>query len=171
MRGLLDLRWRACGAPVVSATYHFYSVLALFVLAASLTGCGGAQGFTPVSGTVTLDGQPLEGASVSFQPTGAQTDALGSYGKTDAQGKFTLKRVSDDAPGAVAGDHVVRITKSAPTDPTNDAEPVKQQVPGKYSEDGVLFTVPEGGTDKADFAISKSDVGSAGGSTGSAAPY
>jgi hypothetical protein len=125
----------------------------LCVASALLAGCGGASGFAPVSGTVTMDGAPLEGASVSFQPKHVEggKEAEGSYGKTDAQGKYTLKRVSDDASGAAVGDHDVTITKNASSNPADDAAPVIEQVPPAAQKH--TFTVPEGGSDKADFAL------------------
>jgi hypothetical protein len=59
-----------------------------------------------VTGTVTLNGQPVSGASVSFAPSGKGAAAVG---KTDASGKFTLKTLGQD--GAAAGDYMVGITK------------------------------------------------------------
>jgi len=56
-----------------------------YVCVVPLAGCGGKPaGYpdtAPVNGTITLDGAPLEGASVSFSPV----DGRSSSGKTDAQ--------------------------------------------------------------------------------------
>ena len=130
------------------------AALAGLVSLFALTGCGGASGFTPVSGKVTLDGAPLEGATVSFQPKLQPKETVeGSYGKTDATGAFTLKRVSDNAPGAAAGEHIVSISKSTDIDPNDEATPPVEHVPAKYRDGSLTFTVPAGGTDKADFVL------------------
>lgn len=81
-------------------------------------GCGGA-GYAPVSGTVQFDGQPLEDAKLIFEPIGdAKGNAAGniSYGRTDAEGRYTLHCPIADREGAVVGKHRVRIvTAAAPT--------------------------------------------------------
>ena len=76
----------------------------MFVCAAlGLAGCGGTgDGLVPVSGTVTVDGKPGEGAAVAFVPKdgtpgnggSALADASGKYEITTPQGKKGL------APGA-----------------------------------------------------------------------
>ena len=54
----------------------------------TLVGCGGPKGpaVTAVSGTVMLDGEPLDGASVVFHPT--SSSGLAGSGKTSADGTF-----------------------------------------------------------------------------------
>ena len=59
-------------------------VLVLFLVISA--GCGKSR-LSPVSGTVTLDGKPLAGASVHFVPEGAGKDATA---ETDQQGQFTM---------------------------------------------------------------------------------
>lgn len=72
-----------------------------------LVGCGpGGPALGTVTGTVTLDGAPLADAKLEFQPRG---EGSPSYGMTDAQGRYEL-RYSADRPGAMVGQHVVRIT-------------------------------------------------------------
>lgn len=75
----------------------------------AMSGCGGASsiGAVPVTGTVTLDGQPVEGAAVTFAP---QEKGRAAAGVTDASGKFVLmtERPKD---GAVPGAYRVGITK------------------------------------------------------------
>lgn len=71
-----------------------------------LPGCGGggdaAPKTVPVSGTVYLDGQPLEGASVNFVST---TGKFAAVGRTGPDGRYEL------AQGAVPGENKVHITK------------------------------------------------------------
>ena len=81
-------------------------------LVAVAAGCGGEK-LAPVSGVVTLDGAPLADASVTFQPVaqGGIDAGSGSYAKTDAEGRYTLRTVTGDRRGAVVGKHVVRISQ------------------------------------------------------------
>ncbi|MDY3554606.1 hypothetical protein R5W24_003732 [Gemmata sp. JC717] len=118
-------------------------------------GCGGG-GPVSVSGAVTLDGQPVEGASVSFTPAAGDGGGVGgSYGKTDAQGRYALKTVIGDRGGAVPGKHKVTISLSKP-DPKSPEGAEKNLIPAKYNtKSDLTFDVPTGGTDKADFVLTK----------------
>ena len=89
---------------------------AMFVLMLSLLACscnrqGGPETF-PVSGVVTMQGQPVEGASVSFESVGGGAGSLVAI--TDAQGKFMLQTyIGNDQPkdGLAPGEYRVAITK------------------------------------------------------------
>ena len=89
-----------------------YLVLSFFVLP-YLCGCGPANPLDTiaVTGTVTVDGQPMEGISVTFLP--ADGGAYGAFGSTDSKGKFKLS--SPSAPvgsGAVAGEYIPVFSKT-----------------------------------------------------------
>ena len=68
-----------------------------------LSGCGDSvkpgRG-VPVSGTITMNGAPLEGASVRFM-----NDTFVGYGTTDSDGKYRLVQ------GALPGQNKVTISK------------------------------------------------------------
>ena len=120
-------------------------------------GCGRA-GVAPVSGRVTLNGQPLANVHVSFQPAAAGKDhnpGGGSYAITDANGRFTLRLVEGDAPGAVVGRHRVEITpRNSDDDIDRRGKGAVAGVPARYNRNSDLtFDVPAGGTDKADFSL------------------
>jgi hypothetical protein len=124
-----------------------------------LGGCGGkTHDLAKVSGTVTLDNQPLAEARVVFQPigTGKGNPGPGSSGVTDANGRYSL-RAATDAVGAVVGSHRVSITLgTGTTNPDSDqpAKPTRRQLPARYNTNTELTCeVPAGGTDKADFAL------------------
>lgn len=75
-----------------------------------LVGCGGGSdrpSLAPASGIVTLNGEPVEGASLTFIPVagGRPGSAI-----TDAQGRYTIKTYQD-APGAITGEHKVAVIK------------------------------------------------------------
>ena len=131
----------------------FVSIVGL-VAVALLGGCGG--GTPSVSGVVTLDGKPVEGATVTFTPASGDGGGVGgSYGKTDAQGRYSLKTVAADKAGAAVGKHKVTISLSQP-DPKNPEGAAKDLIPAKYNvKSDLTFDVPSGCTDKADFALNK----------------
>jgi hypothetical protein len=86
---------------------------AVLVMLVGITGC--SQTDRPplgqVSGVVTLDDQPLEGASVYFKPE----EGRPSTGTTDAAGRYELTYIGDEN-GAKVGTHKVRITTALDED-------------------------------------------------------
>lgn len=94
---------------MMSARSVCWSCICLLSVFAVITavGCGGG-GFVPVTGTVTLDGKPLEGAAVNFTPATAG-EGQAAQGQTDASGKFTLSTVGGI--GAVPGNYKVGVSK------------------------------------------------------------
>lgn len=76
-----------------------------------LGGCSGNRNppTSPVTGVVTLDGKPVSGASVVFNPA-TPGEGHRAAGMTDPEGKFTLGTfVGGD--GAVKGSYNVVVTK------------------------------------------------------------
>lgn len=69
-------------------------------------GCGrsGPQ-IAPVHGRITLEGRPLAGADIRFEPNGPERP---SVGRTDSDGHFDLM-FKRGQPGAIVGQHTVRI--------------------------------------------------------------
>lgn len=137
------------------------------VILIGMLGCGGSERrgpeTVPVSGTVTLNGKPLEGADVHFV-----RDDFSSFAKTGPDGTFTLVQ------GAVAGENQVSISKWEGEGPEYDPESGydegqleseidalggdmskvksrRQLVPPDYRN--LTYSVPEGGTDSANFSL------------------
>jgi hypothetical protein len=123
-------------------------------------GCGSKR-FAPVSGTVTMDGQPLVGATVTFSPVppeGSTEAGDSSLGKTNEKGEYTLKSVKKS--GAQVGKHRVSISLVAQqvgdgdSRPPRGGWPMADKVPKKYNENSELtYDVPAGGTDKANWDL------------------
>ena len=136
--------------------------LRLFFLAALLcAGCGKSD-VVPVSGIVTLDGQPLAHATVVFEPdSDAKEPGPGSTGVTDENGKYTLQIMTTNASGARVGKHKVKITAyegdgEAPSSDPNQAKNVfrKPRLPPEYNSQSTLtFEVPAKGSTTADFKL------------------
>ena len=85
---------------------------AILLLTFTFVGCG-PQGLNTcyVEGVITLDGQPLDGALVTFFPADT-TEGKVAAGTSDASGKYTL--TSDGGlpeKGALEGDYVVTVKK------------------------------------------------------------
>ena len=92
-------------------------LLALFCVGAMITiaGCGASNlPTTPVTGTITYDGEPLEGATVTLTPESGSVGSRSASGISDASGNFVLTTVFTDgatAEGAIAGSYTVRVSK------------------------------------------------------------
>ncbi len=126
------------------------------------SGCGGDDVPTaPVSGRVTMDGKPLANVSVTFQPAvESKNTGGGSFGKTDADGRYTLEFVASGDSGAVVGQHRVSISTPPPPEAqTDDAFLFTDPIPARYNSASTLTVeVFADGTEKADFALtSKKD--------------
>jgi hypothetical protein len=126
--------------------------------AALVAGCDAGVATVPVSGRVTLNNQPLAGATVTFQPVraveGAEPVGPGSVGRTNAEGRYELRLIEPDRPGAVMGRHVVTITTAEAG--TDDGQlPTGEQVPPAWRNGSRTFVVPAGGTQSADFELAE----------------
>ena len=105
-------------------------LLALIILLSSGCGDSGPE-LAPVSGTVLLDGKPVEGASVTFMPAAGGRPATGT---TNASGEFQLTTFKEQD-GALVGDHSVTITlvkRLYWEGMTTDQEKVKWLIPKRY---------------------------------------
>jgi hypothetical protein len=135
------------------------------LLVVLMAGCGAGPKFVPVSGRVTMNGKPLANAHVQFQPIG-NDPGPGSYGATDADGRFKLKISSQQkqGDGAVVGKHLVRIgtilkgegVKGNSETGSADDAPLggKENIPLRYNQDSqVTFAVPPNGTTEANFDL------------------
>ena len=92
-----------------------------------------------VTGTVTLDGEPLSNASVIFSPQPG-SKGTGANGVTDSNGKYTLKHQSDTL-GIEPGKYYVTFSKWAMADGSPIPEgktaadvEAKDIIPKKYRE-------------------------------------
>lgn len=116
----------------------------------SLAGCGpDGEGAVPVSGRVTLDGEPLVNLQITFQPLATDESGFGpgSFARTDSDGRFEMRKVWPDAPGAIPGTH--RVTMSFDQDP-----PSKSLIlPEAYRRGTAEFVVPAEGTTEANFDL------------------
>jgi hypothetical protein len=122
------------------------------------TGCGGNSIKTsPVSGRVTVDGQPLSNALVTFLPVGggAGQSRPSSIGTTDENGRYTLVlNNGDKTAGAVEGKHKVSITLGAQGGSADTKPTFHRQLPERFNRKSELeCVVPANGRDDANFEL------------------
>lgn len=86
-------------------TIHFLYAVVFWAPMLCICGCGSSDGKIVVRGTVTLDGRPLEKATIAF--VGGDGGQISS-GSTDQEGKFSI--------AATAGLNKVVVNKLAPGD-------------------------------------------------------
>jgi hypothetical protein len=145
--------------------------LAIFLVISQLiclVGCQKSDGLVPVEGVVALDGKPLAGVQVVFdQPELGPRENKGYIGRTDQQGHYSLRPSLTDGAGAPPGKFRVTLTTAvldpnqpaAPPQPTpggfapDTPPPPPERIPPAYRDGKLSFTVPEGGTDKANFDL------------------
>ncbi len=132
-------------------------------------GCGSSKKLAPVSGVVKLDGKPLAGAAIMFEPVendnGPNMQPTTSGGKTDDNGAYTLESSTGDK-GAIVGKHKVRISVAKvqqPQDPEGggDGRPkprsgpaMVEKLPARYnSKSDLTCDVPPDGKTDANFDL------------------
>jgi len=129
------------------------------VIAMLVSGCGKpvpeyAKDLVAVSGTVTFDGEPVEGAVVSFVAQDGPSRL--SAATTDAQGQFSME-TTQAGDGVLPGSYAVVISKLTMADGSAvppDVAPMdvgaEEQLPEKYSSFAVptlsAKVTPSGGT-------------------------
>ena len=132
-------------------------IVAAVALLAACSGCSTDPfACAPVSGLVTLDGEPLKTARVIFTPEKKGDNAIVgpvSFCITDDQGQFELN-TNTGKPGAMIGKHKVFICGEVRDEENPDVILVKEYLPARYYEGTELtFEVPDYGTDEANFAL------------------
>jgi hypothetical protein len=114
-----------------------------------------------------LEGKPLVGATVTTQPigVGTQNPGPGSFGRTDAGGRFELELVKPAVKGAIIGPHRVMISppgagqggdaqkmadgprESWADDPQSHRAGGGENWPTRFTDGSLTIEVPGGGTD------------------------
>lgn len=127
-------------------------LVALVVLFAAVVGC---QQVGPelgtVTGTVTMDGQPLEGATIAFHPATGRA----SIGSTDSQGKYELGFTMNEK-GALLGKHTVRITVTR-DDEGEEGEETPAELPARFNTESELTADVAAGENVIDFALESAE--------------
>ena len=136
---------------------HFRTLRLAGLIAALvfLTSCGGGSKLHPVTGTVLYQDQPIEGATVVFQPASSAEGTSAPSGITGPDGKFKL-RTHPHGDGAPAGEYKVLITWY----PANarEQENPKNRLPDRYgnpTDTPLQATVNKGPNELEPFRLTK----------------
>lgn len=118
----------------------------------AVAGCGSSgPPLGRVSGTVTLDGKPLEGARIVFQPLEGDSP---STARTQADGRYELIYLRDHK-GATIGKHEVTIStfrQLSGTEGSGRTE-IPERVPARYNDATQLVRQVEPGSTTFDFEL------------------
>lgn len=168
----LSARFYAEHTRTMRKSFFLLAILLCATCALTL-GCkkGGLAGLVQLTGTVTLNGEPIEGAQLTFAPDDA-TNGRSALAKTAADGSFTAMTLAP-GDGILPGSYKVAVrkmsepTESAVTSDVNDAshdaevaansaskDEVKDLLPIQYASpmtSGITVTVEKGGL--SDFKI------------------
>ncbi len=129
----------------------FVMCVGLAAFALLLSGCSGS-GSPPlgkVEGIVTLNGQPLEGAVVEFQPS----PGVPSFGRTDSQGRYRLQ-FDERKQGATLGSHRVSISsRETIQSDLGDETTGVERLPDSYNTRTTLTAKVERGKNEINFEL------------------
>ena len=121
------------------------SVVCLAIAGIAVIGCSSQE--AQVSGTVTIDDQPLSAGTVAFYPQGPGAIA---FGQIDSNGRYQLNTGSET--GLTPGSYAVTVeaTELVPPTPTNPEPIPKLLTPERYRDkasSGLLVEVKTGNND------------------------
>ena len=146
--------------PLASTMLQTIESFVLLALASCLFGCGGATGRASVSGTVTLDGEPVENGAITLV---AVTGDEGPTGANIVDGSYRIRKTQ----GPVAGHFRVEIRWSKPTgkkilvmDGIPDSgmrDELAEAIPAKYNKESVLEIEIQKGNNQRDFELTTSE--------------
>jgi len=118
-------------------------LLALALPALAIAGCGGDRpDLGTVHGVVTVDGQPVEGAEIRFEP--ADASSRGAWGISGPDGRYQLFYIRD-IKGAPVGECTVRITTAT--------EGRGEMLPPTYHVQSTLKRTVEPGDNEINFNL------------------
>ena len=138
-------------APTHHGTITIYGLALVIAVAGCSARPAGQPEIAPVSGTVTLDGQPLGGVSVVFE----SDRGVLSFGNTDNEGRYSVSYIRS-AKGAGLGRNVVRISTPmiGPSSPLR-----KDRIPSIYNTASTLAVDVAKGSNVFDFALESKPSG------------
>jgi len=121
----------------------------LAALSLTTLGCQKGPDTANVSGQVTMDGTPMKGVVVEFQPN----EGSPSYGTTDENGIYELM-FKQQMKGAILGPHKVRITGGDVENEYGETIAGDVNIPKRYNEETTLeYTVVDGKNKDIDWEL------------------
>lgn len=134
------------------------SIVLVIISLAATTGCGHRDRLNrqPISGTVLLDGTPLDQGTIEFAPRQEKRGVRS--GATINAGKYAIPRDK----GLPPGEYLVRIFSAQEQGvdgtqmpgPTEGKQQIVERIPAKYNiQSDLLVKVVEGGDNRFDFDV------------------
>jgi hypothetical protein len=136
--------------------FEVHWLIAVGAVSIVFAGCSADSGKGTVSGTVTLDGQPLKSGLIRFVPADGQTptaEATITDGEFSAEVPVGEKQVSISAPKVVGK----RPAYQAPNSPMIDI--VEELLPARYNMTSELKLNVTGGRQTEDFKLESGKKG------------
>lgn len=112
-------------------------------------GCGDNKSPAKVTGTITLDGEPVQDATVTFIPESGERI---SQSMTDKSGRYELMFTAQ-LTGAVVGKHKVTIQTGSLERPSSDVKPTRETIPKKYNAESELIATLKSGKNVVNFEL------------------
>jgi hypothetical protein len=123
------------------------------ILFLGLGGCGGPS-LVPLEGTVTFNGTPLAGATLTLQGATGPVEERIYVGQTDANGHYTVGPSWTSGVGVLPGSYQVFIQSvKLPDVITETTKLPPDPVPMQYRDGSQKLEVPVEGLTTADFNI------------------
>lgn len=125
--------------------------------AVGCSGSGGSTGLVPVTGVVLLDGDPVDDATVTFQPVG---DGISSQALTAPDGTFSVESSSDRGQtyqsGLKPGEYLVGVQKLDTEKARSTNTPPEDLLPKQYASpetSGFTATISDGGENNVELKL------------------
>jgi hypothetical protein len=139
-------------------------LLALVIVAGCNSSNEGPSTY-PVTGQVTLDGQPVAAADVAFLPSTSTPEAAPAQAVTDESGRFEVVSLFDQGrtskAGMTAGTYGIQVTQLKPPPPNAGlSQAPRNTLPQKYaspSTSGLSAKVVPDGENHFVFSLSNSN--------------
>ncbi|MDA0835968.1 MAG: carboxypeptidase-like regulatory domain-containing protein [Planctomycetota bacterium] len=133
----LNFNFRFATSPLASCTWIIPIILMIFC------GCNSGETYYETSGAVTLDGSPVDDASVTMIPVD-KSKGKHAHASTRDGGKFRMITIRKE--GVLAGEYKVTVQKFDPSTGRKDA--MKSLLPEGYATEDktpLTATIPHDG--------------------------
>jgi len=112
----------------------------IWLFAVLIAGCGGKHTPVKVEGIVTLDDNPVEGATIHFLAAREGKEGRQAFGTTDKSGTFLLNTLGRED-GALPGAYKVVVFKYVPINPNLKIPDFPKTPEGKAQRDDFLYKI------------------------------
>jgi hypothetical protein len=133
----------------MKTTGAFYSSFGWMVICLSL-GCSADTKHGTLSGTVTLDGQPLKSGTIRFDSTDGHAHAADA---SITEGKYSAKIEPGDKRVSITSPKVVGKKKMYDTPDSPTVDVTEELLPKRYNSQTELTLKVEAGPQSKDFAL------------------